>query len=350
MSHSDDIRPSGAAHPDDGDATSDPALAPPQAEDRPEGLVTVVIALAVNVAVAVVKSVVAALTGSAAMVAEASHSWADAGNEVFLLVAERRAARPADARHPLGYGRAAYVWSMVAAFGLFAVGAAVSVWHGITAWSAPEEEGGGHLIGYVVLAVAFVLEAVSFGNAHRRVSAGAQEHRVSRSRFLARTSDPTLRAVWAEDSAALVGIGIAAAAIALHQLTGDARWDAAGSILVGVLLGAVAVFLLSKNMAFLVGEVADPAVRVRVLRWLLERPEVLSVSYLHLEYVGPGRLAVVGAVDLAADEVESLAAVALQRVEDALLAHPVVAAAVLSLSNPSHAPLRLEDEEAAARR
>ncbi|MGC5049736.1 FMN-binding protein [Micrococcus porci] len=74
MSHSDDIRPSGSAHPDDGDATSDPALAPPQAEDRPEGLVTVVIALAVNVAVAVVKSVVAALTGSAAMVAEASTS------------------------------------------------------------------------------------------------------------------------------------------------------------------------------------------------------------------------------------------------------------------------------------
>ena len=113
---------------------------------------------------------------------------------------------------------------------------------------------------------------------------------------------------------------------------------------VGVLLGVVAIFLLSRNMAFLVGEVADPLVRNRVLRWLLERPEVLSVSYLHLEYVGPEKLFVVGAVDLAGDERESEAAVLLQRVEDALLEHPRVAAVVLSLSNPAHAPLAPESQ------
>ena len=97
-------------------------------------------------------------------------------------------------------------------------------------------------------------------------------------------------------------------------------------------------------MAFLVGEVADPVIRTRVLRWLLERPEVLSVSYLHLEYVGPEKLFVVGAVDLAGDERESEAAVLLQRVEDALLEHPRVAAVVLSLSNPAHAPLAPESQ------
>ena len=229
----------------------------------------VLIALGVNTVIAVVKSIVGAVTGSAAMVAEAAHSWADAGNEVFLLLAERRAGRAPDARHPLGYGRAAYVWSMVAAFGLFAVGSAVSVWHGITAWSAPEEEAE-YTIAYIVLAVAFVLEGASFLNAHRRVRRDAERRHISDATFLRQTSDPTLRAVWVEDASALIGLAIAAAALALHQLTGDPRWDAAGSILVGVLLGVVAIFLLSRNMAFLVGEVADPEVRTRVLRWLLE--------------------------------------------------------------------------------
>lgn len=330
-----------------------PAVAPPAHSASPadesggESLLTVLIALGVNAVIAVVKSIVGAVTGSAAMVAEAAHSWADAGNEVFLLLAERRAGRAPDARHPLGYGRAAYVWSMVAAFGLFAVGSAVSVWHGITAWSAPEEEAE-YTIAYIVLAVAFVLECVSFLNAHRRVRRDAERRHISDATFLRQTSDPTLRAVWVEDASALIGLVIAAAALALHQLTGDPRWDAAGSILVGVLLGVVAIFLLSRNMAFLVGEVADPAVRTRVLRWLLERPEVLSVSYLHLEYVGPEKLFVVGAVDLAGDERESEAAVLLQRVEDALLEHPRVAAVVLSLSNPAHAPLDPESQNARA--
>lgn len=321
--------------------------ASPAAETGGESLLTVLIALGVNAVIAVVKSIVGAVTGSAAMVAEAAHSWADAGNEVFLLLAERRAGRAPDARHPLGYGRAAYVWSMVAAFGLFAVGSAVSVWHGITAWSAPEEEAE-YTIAYIVLAVAFVLEGISFLNAHRRVRRDAERRHISDATFLRQTSDPTLRAVWVEDASALIGLAIAAAALALHQLTGDPRWDAAGSILVGVLLGVVAIFLLSRNMAFLVGEVADPAVRTRVLRWLLERPEVLSVSYLHLEYVGPEKLFVVGAVDLAGDERESEAAVLLQRVEDALLEHPRVAAVVLSLSNPAHAPLDPESQNARA--
>ena len=173
---------------------------------------------------------------------------------------------------------------MVAAFGLFAVGSAVSVWHGITAWSAPEEEAE-YTIAYIVLAVAFVLEGISFLNAHRRVRRDAERRHISDATFLRQTSDPTLRAVWVEDASALIGLAIAAAALALHQLTGDPRWDAAGSILVGVLLGVVAIFLLSRNMAFLVGEVADPVIRTRVLRWLLERPEVLSVSYLHLSLI-----------------------------------------------------------------
>ena len=136
-------------------------------------MVTVVIAFAMNILVAVAKSVAAALTGSAAMVAESAHSWADAGNEVFLLIAERRGARGRDRRHPFGHGRETYVWSMFAAFGLFTVGAVVSIMHGISALSDPEPDAD-YLIGYLVLAISALLEGVSFAQSVRQARAGGR--------------------------------------------------------------------------------------------------------------------------------------------------------------------------------
>lgn len=300
-------------------------------------MLTVVIALAANVAIAVLKSVVAVATGSASMVAEAAHSWADAGNEIFLLVAERRADKPADRTHPLGFGREAYVWSMIAAFGLFAVGAAVSVIHGVQSLGAAEEEAD-YLWAYLVLAAAFVLESVSFRQARREVRRGARKADVSRARFLDITSNPTLRAVYFEDAAALIGIVIAATGLGLHQATGEPVWDAIGSILVGILLGFVAIYLLRRNMAFLVGQVADPRAYDTVLGWLRERPEVQSVSTLHLEYVGPGKVFLVGSVDLVGDQVESRAAEQLQALEDHLEERDGIARAVLSLAAPGREP------------
>lgn len=304
---------------------------------------TVVIALAANTAVAVLKSVVAAFTGSASMVAEAAHSWADTGNEVLLLVAEKRSVRPADANHPLGYGRSAYVWSMIAAFGLFTIGAVLSIIHGVQSLTAPEEEVD-YLWAYVVLAIAFVLEGISFAQARRQTRQLARKARMTRLQFLGATSNPTLRAVYFEDAAALVGLVIAAAALTLHQVTGQPVWDAIGSIMVGLLLGFVAIFLLQRNIAFLVGQVADPRVREVALRRLLERPEVAKVSYLHLEYVGPDKLLVIGAIDLAGDDPEHEVARVLQGVEDALQASPQVQRAVLSLSAPGSTALVPSDE------
>lgn len=296
-------------------------------------MLTVVVALTANTILAVLKSVVAAVTGSASMVAEAAHSWADAGNEVFLVVAERRSEKPADDTHPLGYGREAYVWSMLAAFGLFAVGAAVSVIHGIQSLGA-EEEDVEYLWAYLVLGAAFLLEGTSFLQARREVRRGARAADLGRVAFLDATSDPTLRAVFFEDLAALLGIAIAVSGLALHEATGDPVWDAVGSILVGLLLGAVAIYLLRRNMAFLVGQVVDPRVHARAREWLLERPEVQSVATLHLEYVGPERMFLVGSVDLVGDDPESEAADELQRLEDLLERHDAIARAVLSLAPP----------------
>jgi len=304
-----------------------------------ESLTTVLVALGANVLIAVAKSVAAVVTGSASLVAEAAHSWADSGNEVFLLIANRRAHRPSDPAHPLGYGREAYVWSLFAALGIFVAGAAVSVTHGIQELIHPQPAEH-FLIGYVVLALSFVLEGISFLQSVRQARSEAKPFERDLIEHVLATSDPTLRGVFAEDSAALVGLVIAAAGLAAHQLTGSPTPDAVGSILVGVLLGVVAIVLINSNRRFLVGEEADPRVRSAAIRALLEMPEVARVTYLRLEVVGPRVVFVTGDVDLTGDDTESHVAVRLRALEAKFCASPAVAGAVLSLSAPDEPGLQ----------
>jgi cation diffusion facilitator family transporter len=302
--------------------------------DRDESLVTVLVALGANALLAVAKTVAAVLTGSAAMVAEAAHSWSDTGNEVFLLVAERSGRRPSDTRHPRGHGRATYVWSLVAAFGLFSAGAVVSVWHGLTELFA-EPGRSSYAVNYVVLGLAFVLEGTSFLQASRQVRGNAMRRGLHPLRYVSRTSDPTLRAVFFEDSAALLGLLLAGAGIGLHQLTGRHEFDAAGSIAVGLMLAAVAVFLMRRNMDYLLGEGDTPELRGLVLGQMVEHPDIERVTYLHLEFVGPQRLFVVAAVDLTGDDREPDLAVRLRKVETDIELNENVEDAVLTLSLPS---------------
>jgi cation diffusion facilitator family transporter len=299
---------------------------------------TVVIAFAANALVAVAKTVAATITGSASLLAEAAHSWADTGNEVFLLVANRRSRRPPDDAHPLGYGREVYVWALLAALGLFVAGAAVSVTHGVQELVRPEAATN-FAVGYAVLAVSFVLEGVSFLRSVRQAKPAAQLMERDLIEQVIATSDPTLRAVFAEDSAALIGLVIAAAGLGAHQLTGSAAPDAVGSILIGLLLAAVAIHLFDRNREFLVGEEVDPRIREAVIRALLKEPEVARVTYLRLEIVGPGMVSVVGDVDLVGDDTESHVAVRLRALEARIAASPAVAGAVLSLSAPDEASL-----------
>ncbi len=304
-----------------------------------ESTLTVLVALCANALIALAKSAVAMITGSASMVAEAAHSWADTGNEVFLMVAERRSDKPRDEAHPFGYGREAYVWSMFAAFGLFTAGAVVSIWHGIQSWSHGGADAD-YAWAYGVLLVSFLLESTSFFQARRQTRAAAERSGVHPLRYLALTSNPTLRAVYAEDAAALAGIFLAAAGIGLHELTGDARWDAGGSILVGLLLGAVAIFLIGRNRDFLVGQAVSERVRRRALAVLLEDAAVDRVTFLHLEFVGPGKVLLIAAVDLCGDEAETTVAERLAGDARGSEEHELVEGAVLTLSGPGDEPLR----------
>lgn len=305
----------------------------PETSHHDESALTVAIAFGANLLIAIAKTVAAVLTGAASMVAEAAHSWADAGNEVFLIIAQRRASRAPDAEHPFGYGREVYVWSMFAAIGLFAVGAGVSITHGIQELLAPEPAAD-FLIAYVVLAVAFVLEAISFFQARGQAQQGARRTDRDLWTHILETSDPTVRAVFLEDAAALVGIVIAASGIALHQVTGSAIPDAIGSILVGVLLGVVAVILIDRNRRFLVGEVPDVRVWNAALAELLEQPEVERVTELHLSMVGARQAFLSGAVDLAGNPDERTAALQLAELERRVRRNPGIVLALISLSDP----------------
>jgi len=303
-----------------------------------ESTLTVLIAFGANLLIAVAKTFAAILTGSASLVAESAHSWADTGNEIFLMIANKRSRRPAGPGHPLGYGREAYVWSLFAALGLFVAGAAVSITHGIHELLDPEPASD-FIVGYVVLALSFVLEGVSFRQSARQAGGEAAAlHRDLIDHVLA-TSDPTLRAVFAEDSAALIGLVIAAVGLGAHQLTGSPIPDAIGSILVGVLLGIVAIVLIDRNRQFLVGQEADPRVRRATLRALLDLPEVERVTALRLEFVGPRQLYVVADVDLSGDDSEHHLAVRLRDLEARVCSSPAVVATTLSLSAPDEQSL-----------
>jgi cation diffusion facilitator family transporter len=299
---------------------------------------TVILAFCANLAIAIAKTVAAVVTGSASITAEAAHSWADTGNEVFLLVADRRGSAKRDDTHPLGYGRESYFWSTIAAFGLFTAGAVVAVTHGVQELIDPE--GGTEFwVAYLVLGVSAVLEGVSFLQAYRQAHSAASETGAGTLAHVLESSNPTLRAVFAEDSAALVGLGIAFFGVLLHQLTGDPLYDALGSILVGVLLGVVAIVLIDRNRRFLVGQVTSDELKSVVLRILLDHVDVQSVSYLHLEFVGPGRVYLVAAVDLTGNEDETHVAVRLRRLEHEIEQNEHVEEAVFTLSTPDEARL-----------
>jgi cation diffusion facilitator family transporter len=242
-----------------------------------ESTLTVVLALAVNLAIGVMKLIAGLITGSAAMLSEAAHSAADTFTEVFLLTALRRSDRPADRTHPFGYGKERYFWSLLAAVSIFASGAVFSLYEGFRTIFGDRVEQSSPLVAYIVLAVAFALEATSWAQAVRQTRREAKQDNRTFFEYLRMSDDPTSKTVLFEDSAALVGLLIAFAGIGLDQLTGLSVFDGIASLLIGVLLAVVAYLLGRTNRGLLIGRQADPVLVRKVSQRLRAAPEVEAV-------------------------------------------------------------------------
>ena len=267
-----------------------------------DSLRTVVVALVTNLATALAKLVAALFSGSSAMWAAAFHAFADSGNEVLLILAQRRSGRPADEQHPLGHGRAAYFWALIASLGVFAVGAFLSIHQGIEGLVHPGRTTS-FRVAYVILGISFCLDGASLVQAHRQLKKEARTLERTFLQHLDLSSDPIARAVFAEDAAALVGNTIAFTGIALHEATGSAIPDGIAAILIGILLGLVAFQLAARNADSLIGGQATAALRDKVRDMIAAQPGVLRVTELLVTFIGPRQAWVVArvAIDEALD-------------------------------------------------
>ncbi|TMQ04418.1 MAG: cation transporter [Deltaproteobacteria bacterium] len=245
--------------------------------------------LAVNVIIAASKGVGAFLTGSGAMLAETLHSFADCGNQLLLLKGVRATRRPPDRAHPFGYGRAMYFYSFIVALLLFFGGGVFSVYEGVHKLSHPEPVED-VAVALIILVVSIALEGWStIGNVRvmnqRRGATGFL-------RYLRDTKDSDLIVVFGENSAAVLGLLFAMTALVLAYETGDGRWDAAGSIAIGLVLVCVATFLAREVKSLLVGEAADAAL-TRTLEELADLdPNVERVLNVLTLQQGPGEIVV----------------------------------------------------------
>jgi cation diffusion facilitator family transporter len=262
-----------------------------------KGRLTVLLALAANVGIALAKTAAAIITGSAAMAAEAGHSFADTINELLLLTALRRSERPADKRHPFGHGTERYFWSLLVAVCIFGMGALFAFLQGVGALLGKGAEEASPLVGYIVLAISAVLEFVSWLQAFRETRQHALDRGQTFVEFLRLTDDPTVKSVLFEDSAALLGIAFAAGGLALHQLTGSAVGDGVASMLIGVMLTAVAFLLGRTNRDLLVGRQARPEVLEGMRELLSSAPEVEMVVDLLTMNVGTDQILVCARLD-----------------------------------------------------
>jgi cation diffusion facilitator family transporter len=278
---------------------------------------SILVALIANVAIAAAKLAAGLITGSSALLAEAAHSAADSVNEVLLGLSLRRARRPADATHPFGYGATRFLWAFLAALFSFLVGGCVSVAlavHQLATASHVDQ----FLIGWVVLAVAFAADGSSLLvslRATRREAALWNQKVVT---FLRRTSDPTLRALVVEDSAALVGVALAAGGLLFHQVFDLTRADAIASLLIGLLLAATAVGLAQPLAELLIGESMQPArlaAAYDILAASLSFDAVLSMRAVH---VGPQEVVVAAKVHPRPGQTGEQLAAALDELDHAL--------------------------------
>ncbi|MBR0719316.1 cation diffusion facilitator family transporter [Bradyrhizobium liaoningense] len=256
-------------------------------------------ALVGNILVATTKIGAAFWTGSSAMMSEAVHSVVDTTNDVLLLYGYHRASRPPDESPPLGYGRELYFWSFIVALLIFALGSGVSLYQGVLHVTAPEPIQD-PIVSFVVLGLSFVFEGVSWLFALRRFR--SESARFGWYEAFVRSKDPLAFMVLLEDSAALVGIVIAAAATAAAVLLARPVWDGVGSILIGILLGIVSVGLARESKSLLIGEPAHSELSRSVLDIARRSPGVLQANGLLTVQLSPAEVVAALSVEFADDK------------------------------------------------
>jgi cation diffusion facilitator family transporter len=266
-------------------------------KEKDESLGTVLVAGGANLAIAVAKIVAGALTGSSSMLAEGAHSVADTVNQIFLLTALKRSQKPADVQHPFGYGMERYFWSLLAAVGIFVLGAGFSVYEGIHSLLHPEPVKA-LPVAFIVLGVSFLFEGTSWVKAVLQLRREAGHRRVGVFHHVFTTPDPTVKTVAFEDTAALLGILLAATGITLHAVTGNGAWDGVASILIGLLLVAVAISLGSSSKHDLIGEAIPEADREGLTQVINESEGVDVVVELLTMQLGPDDVLVAARVDV----------------------------------------------------
>ncbi|MEV4672217.1 MULTISPECIES: cation diffusion facilitator family transporter [Actinomadura] len=278
---------------------------------RSETTKTVLVAGAANLVLAIVKLVAGLLAGSSAMLAESAHSVADTLNQSFLLASLRRSERPPDRRHPFGYGNERYVWSLLAAFGIFIAGAGFSIFEGVLTMTGHGGPGTAVWLAYAVLALAAVLEGTSWIRAFYQARKETRENGRDLVEHVRRSPDLTFKTALFEDSAAMVGLALAAGGLVLRQLTGSDFWDGLASVLIGVLLAGLALLIGRESSVLLIGRAADPADQRVIRAEILRAPGVTGVDELLTMHFGPEQLLVAAKVNfsdaISADQAEDVA-------------------------------------------
>jgi cation diffusion facilitator family transporter len=254
------------------------------ASSSPKTKLVIYVAIAGNLAIAFVKFIAAALTGSSAMLSEGIHSLVDTGNQLLLLLGVNRSRKPADSKHPFGYGKELYFWSLIVAIMLFGVGGGMTIYEGVTHILEPRplEE---PFWAYVILGVSMLMEGISWTFAIRALLAEKGKHSLWQT--LRRSYDPSVLTVLLEDTAALIGLMVAFAGIYLAHRFSNPYFDGAASVVIGVILCIVSVILARESKGLLVGEAATPEVVESVTSLALNEPAVVAVNQVLTLVFGP---------------------------------------------------------------
>lgn len=241
-------------------------------------------ALTGNALIALTKFIAAAVTGSAAMLAEGVHSVVDTGNQVLLLIGLKRASRPPDKDHPFGYGKEIYFWSFVVAILLFSLGAGISIYEGVYHLFHPEPIS--HVYAnYVVLGFAMLFEGAAWWMGFREFNRRRGDYGILEA--VRHGKDPNLFVVLFEDSAAILGLLAAGTGLLLGQLTGIHLFDGAASIVIGIILGATAIWLAAETKGLLIGEPAHPNVTEGIHNIVSASPVTRQVNEIATLHMGP---------------------------------------------------------------